>query len=180
MHARCSGLGATGGVSIYTLQRLARLLDHRKGIIADVESPMREDERSSAVNVKWLQTLMLDTVLGKITDDDDALLVVADGMFRRAHTRQAFSQELTEDATMPRVKQASKQKRTTKAAALQADRTGSRAVRHVSEGPCGLMHRNTSGGPSSARGWSASSSKANVSNGRYVLVRVRSIKSSSL
>jgi hypothetical protein len=84
MHARCGRLGATGGVSIYTLQRLARLLDHRKGIIADVESLMREDERrglrASAVNVTWLQTLILDTVLGKITDDDDALLVVADGI----------------------------------------------------------------------------------------------------
>jgi hypothetical protein len=39
--------------------------------------------------------------------------------FRRAHACQAFSQELTEDATMPRVKQASKQ-RTTKAAAVTA------------------------------------------------------------
>ncbi|SHJ31117.1 hypothetical protein SAMN05444159_0271 [Bradyrhizobium lablabi] len=39
--------------------------------------------------------------------------------FRRAHACQAFSQELTEDATMPRVKQASKQKRTTKAAAVK-------------------------------------------------------------
>ncbi|HEV3151084.1 MAG TPA: hypothetical protein VGY94_09030, partial [Acidobacteriaceae bacterium] len=39
--------------------------------------------------------------------------------FRRAHTRQAFSQELTEDATMLRVKQASKQKRTTRAAAVK-------------------------------------------------------------
>src|SRR5258707_9172709 len=37
--------------------------------------------------------------------------------FRRAHACQAISQELTEDATMPRVKQASKQKRTTKTAA---------------------------------------------------------------
>src|ERR1700726_111952 len=36
--------------------------------------------------------------------------------FRRAHSFGAFSQELTEDAPMPRVKQASKQKRTTKAA----------------------------------------------------------------
>jgi hypothetical protein len=36
--------------------------------------------------------------------------------FRRAHTGQAFSQELTEGATMLRVKQASKQKRTTRAA----------------------------------------------------------------
>ena len=93
MHARCGGLGATGGVSIYTLQRLARLFDHRKGIFADVESLMREDERrglrkmpdtdphgASAVNVTWLQMLILDTVLGKITDDDDALLVVADGI----------------------------------------------------------------------------------------------------
>jgi len=39
--------------------------------------------------------------------------------FRRAHSCGAFSQELTEDATMPRVKQASKQKRTTKAAAVK-------------------------------------------------------------
>jgi hypothetical protein len=39
--------------------------------------------------------------------------------FRRAHACQAFSQELTEDATMPRVKQASKKKRTTKAAAVK-------------------------------------------------------------
>src|SRR5882724_8077652 len=39
--------------------------------------------------------------------------------FRRAHSCQAFSQELTEDATMRRVKQASKQKRTTKAAAVK-------------------------------------------------------------
>jgi hypothetical protein len=39
--------------------------------------------------------------------------------FRRAHACQAISQELTEDATMPRVKQASKQKRTTKAAAVK-------------------------------------------------------------
>src|SRR4029077_14967144 len=39
--------------------------------------------------------------------------------FRRAHACQAFSQELTEDATMPQVKQASKQKRTTKAAAVK-------------------------------------------------------------
>src|SRR6266478_1978729 len=40
--------------------------------------------------------------------------------FRRAHSCGAFSQELTEDAPMPRVKQASKQKRTTKAAAVKA------------------------------------------------------------
>jgi hypothetical protein len=39
--------------------------------------------------------------------------------FRRAHACQAISQELTEDATMSRVKQASKQKRTTKAAAVK-------------------------------------------------------------
>jgi hypothetical protein len=39
--------------------------------------------------------------------------------FRRAHACQAISQELTEDATMPRVKQASKQKRKTKAAAAK-------------------------------------------------------------
>src|SRR6267378_5335421 len=39
--------------------------------------------------------------------------------FRRAHSCGAFSQELTEDATMPRVKQASKQKRKTKAAAAK-------------------------------------------------------------
>src|ERR1700742_2526957 len=39
--------------------------------------------------------------------------------FRRAHACQAISQELTEDATMRRVKQASKQKRTTKAAAVK-------------------------------------------------------------
>jgi len=40
--------------------------------------------------------------------------------FRRAHACQAISQELTEeDATMARVKQASKQKRTTKAAAVK-------------------------------------------------------------
>src|SRR6201994_3611315 len=39
---------------------------------------------------------------------------------RRAHSSRAFSQELTEDATMPRVKQASKQKRKTKAAAGKA------------------------------------------------------------
>src|SRR3984885_9356618 len=39
--------------------------------------------------------------------------------FRRAHVCQAISQELTEDATMSRVKQASKQKRTTKAAAVK-------------------------------------------------------------
>src|SRR6267378_4383037 len=39
--------------------------------------------------------------------------------FRRAHSCGAFSQELTEDATMPRVKQASKQKRRTKAAAVK-------------------------------------------------------------
>src|SRR5882672_2853597 len=39
--------------------------------------------------------------------------------FRRAQVCQAFSKELTEDATMPRVKQASKQKRTTKAAAVK-------------------------------------------------------------
>src|SRR5246127_1298599 len=40
-------------------------------------------------------------------------------LFRRAHDRQAISQELTEEATMSRVKQASKQKRTTKAAAVK-------------------------------------------------------------
>src|SRR6478672_9780128 len=40
--------------------------------------------------------------------------------FRRAHCCGAFSQELTEDAPMPRVKKASKQKRTTKAAAVKA------------------------------------------------------------
>src|SRR6266404_7969836 len=40
--------------------------------------------------------------------------------FRRAHSCGAFSQELTEDAPMPRVKKASKQKRTTKAAAVKA------------------------------------------------------------
>src|ERR1700746_2796933 len=39
--------------------------------------------------------------------------------FRRAHSCRAFSQELTEDATMPRVKQASKQKRTTKATTVK-------------------------------------------------------------
>jgi hypothetical protein len=39
---------------------------------------------------------------------------------RRAHPCRAFSQELTEDATMPWIKQASKQKRTTKAAAVKA------------------------------------------------------------
>ena len=39
--------------------------------------------------------------------------------FRRAHACQAFSQTPTEDATMPRVKQASKQKRTTKTAAAK-------------------------------------------------------------
>src|SRR5271169_4644289 len=39
--------------------------------------------------------------------------------FRRAYACQAISQELTEDATMSRVKQASKQKRTTKAAAVK-------------------------------------------------------------
>jgi hypothetical protein len=39
--------------------------------------------------------------------------------FRRARACQAFLQELTEDATMPRVKQASKQKRTTKATAVK-------------------------------------------------------------
>ena len=39
--------------------------------------------------------------------------------FRRAHACQAISQELTEGATMSRVKQASKQKRTTKAAAVK-------------------------------------------------------------
>src|ERR1700730_13728031 len=39
--------------------------------------------------------------------------------FRRAHSCGAFSQELTEDAPMPRVKQASKQKRATKAAAAK-------------------------------------------------------------
>jgi hypothetical protein len=40
--------------------------------------------------------------------------------FRRARACQAISQELTEDATMSRVKQASKQKRPTKAAAVKA------------------------------------------------------------
>jgi hypothetical protein len=40
-------------------------------------------------------------------------------LFRRAHACQAISQELTEEATMSRVKQASKQKRTTKAAAVK-------------------------------------------------------------
>jgi hypothetical protein len=39
--------------------------------------------------------------------------------FRRAQICRAISQELTEDATMPRVKQASKQKRTNKAAAVK-------------------------------------------------------------
>jgi hypothetical protein len=39
--------------------------------------------------------------------------------FRRAHACQAFSKELTEDATMLQVKQASKKKRTTKAAAVK-------------------------------------------------------------
>jgi hypothetical protein len=42
--------------------------------------------------------------------------------FRRAHACEAISQELTEDATMStmsRVKQASKRKRTTKAAAVE-------------------------------------------------------------
>jgi hypothetical protein len=39
--------------------------------------------------------------------------------FRRAHSCGAFSQALTEDATMPRVKQASEQKRTTKAATVK-------------------------------------------------------------
>src|SRR5262245_54464715 len=39
--------------------------------------------------------------------------------FRQAHTCQAFSQELAEDATMPRVKRASKQKRTNKAGAVK-------------------------------------------------------------
>src|SRR6202035_752727 len=40
--------------------------------------------------------------------------------FHRGHSCEAISQELTEDAPMPRVKQASKQKRTTKAAAVKA------------------------------------------------------------
>src|SRR5262245_36828819 len=40
--------------------------------------------------------------------------------FYRVHTCLAFSQELTEDATMARVKQASKRKRTTKAVAVTA------------------------------------------------------------
>jgi hypothetical protein len=40
--------------------------------------------------------------------------------FHRAHTCQVFSQELTEEATMLRVKHASKQKRTTRAAAVKA------------------------------------------------------------
>jgi hypothetical protein len=40
-------------------------------------------------------------------------------LFRRAHACQAISQELTEEATMSRVKQASKKKRTTKAAAVK-------------------------------------------------------------
>jgi hypothetical protein len=40
--------------------------------------------------------------------------------FRRGHACQAISQELTEEATMSRVKQASKQKRTTKSAAVKA------------------------------------------------------------
>src|SRR5262245_1309781 len=39
--------------------------------------------------------------------------------FRRAQSCGAFSQELAEDATMPRVKQASKQKRTIKAATVK-------------------------------------------------------------
>jgi hypothetical protein len=39
--------------------------------------------------------------------------------FRRAHACQAISQELTEEATMSWVKQASKQKRTSKAAAVK-------------------------------------------------------------
>src|SRR5271169_325147 len=39
--------------------------------------------------------------------------------FRRAHACRAISQELTEEATMSRVKQASKQKRTTKAVAMK-------------------------------------------------------------
>src|SRR5207245_1238348 len=39
--------------------------------------------------------------------------------FRRAHACKLFHKKLTEDATMPRVKQASKQKRTTKAAAVK-------------------------------------------------------------
>jgi hypothetical protein len=40
-------------------------------------------------------------------------------LFRRAHACQAISQELTEEATMSRVKQASKKKRTTKSAAVK-------------------------------------------------------------
>src|SRR5258707_8205368 len=40
--------------------------------------------------------------------------------FRRAHSCGAFSQNLRRDATMSRVKQASKQKRTAKAAAVKA------------------------------------------------------------
>src|SRR5580704_19437418 len=39
--------------------------------------------------------------------------------FHRANSCGAFSQELTEDATMPGVKQASRQKRTTKAATVK-------------------------------------------------------------
>jgi hypothetical protein len=39
--------------------------------------------------------------------------------FHRGHSCEAISQELTEEATMSRVKQASKQKRTTKAAAVK-------------------------------------------------------------
>src|SRR6201991_786619 len=39
--------------------------------------------------------------------------------FHRGHSCEAISQELTEEATMSRVKQASKQKRTTKAAAAK-------------------------------------------------------------
>src|SRR6202521_477019 len=40
--------------------------------------------------------------------------------FRRGHAWQAISQNLRRDATMSRVKQASKQKRRTKAAAVKA------------------------------------------------------------
>src|SRR5580700_868006 len=39
--------------------------------------------------------------------------------FHRGHSCEAISQELTEEATMSRVKQSSKQKRTTKAAAVK-------------------------------------------------------------
>src|SRR5580692_4794032 len=72
--------------------------------------------------------------------------------FRRAHACQAISQELTEGATMSRVKQASKQKRTTKAAAVKV--LGAAGLSFSLAGNTSASTLPTAGIPQSDNSWS--------------------------